>query len=752
MEETAKEFDGFKQEAGKVSKEFGDVLSKNADKIGDAMVKTDETLEKATTKVDGKLSGFADKMTAGGVASWKGFKEGLTMSALKDGDKLWENIGNSIPNVEFSKSFKNIGDALNELTGFDLNKVVKDATDKIKAGWQIATAPFTLLNDAVKKVSGFFGKEIDLLDKGKELFMKGMKSFGGALKKLSGYLLKQGIFLAKMALQFLASATMFILRGLAQITFAFLRITAQLVIAAFGMAIQAVLFIGGLIASGISMAVAAAGMIAAAAPIIGIALLIGLGVAALVWAGMKLYQMFQENKDYIYAKFNAVWTKIQDVISGITGFFTNIWQNISDFIKESFLKIKSFLGLTSDEEEKELQAIKDRKAKKKANQEAAEKEALEQLKDDTEYQNASRKEKKKMLKEREKQLFKEKDQAAKFDEMDTQQLIDERNAKQEELDGKLAALNARNEYIFQEKLNDQAKADAEKNAIEEKRKAIDDQIATDMELSTIRVNGVVLEGAEKRAWLEEQAEKERAALDAQEKAVNDQMAANQDKYATMQEQADLGILRDAEGNMVGGDAYAYVSSERLDQETSQLGQEAYAMQDSLAGREDYVASREISDEEVATGMGFSLDEIEKANELMQNNEKFAEMGLIQVLQTAKKLGLTQFSDRDIGADTDIYREESEVRGQLEATQDTSAGAQDQAFQKIDKANWELQKERNEAQVREYQMYGNTDPKNNVMMQNTNINNMSSMVRTEDPNAVQRANAASYGNDTDDLGF
>ena len=50
------------------------------------------------------------------------------------------------------------------------------------------------------------------------------------------------------------------------------------------------------------------------------------------------------------------------------------------------------------------------------------------------------------------------------------------------------------------------------------------------------------------------------------------------------------------------------------------------------------------------------------------------------------------------------------------------------------------------------MNGNIDPKNNVMMQNTNINNMSSMVRTEDPNAVQRANAASYGNDTDDLGF
>ena len=43
MEETAKEFDGFKQEAGKVSKEFGDALSKNADKIGDAMVRTDET-------------------------------------------------------------------------------------------------------------------------------------------------------------------------------------------------------------------------------------------------------------------------------------------------------------------------------------------------------------------------------------------------------------------------------------------------------------------------------------------------------------------------------------------------------------------------------------------------------------------------------------------------------------------------------------------------------------------------------------
>ena len=735
------------EDSKKILEDGSKETSKNITELGDALSRS----EKATVKVDGKLSGFADKMTAGGIASWKSFANGLSMSALKDGDKLWGKIGENIPDIQFSKSFKNIGDALNELTGFDLNKVVKDATDKIKAGWQIATAPFTLLNDAVKKVSGFFGKEIDLLGKGKELFMKGMTALGGGLKKLSGYLLQQGIFLGKMALQFLASATMFILRGLAQMSFAFLRITAQLAIATAGLIFKGMLMVGGLIATGIGMAMTAAAAIAAAAPMIGIALLIGLGVAALVMAGMFIYNKFQENKDYIFAKFTAMKQKVSDIVGNITGFFSNIWQNISDFIREKLLKIKSFLGLTSDEEEKELEGIKKRKAKKKENEAKATQMAAQELAGDEEFQNASQMEKMRMIQKRQKLHFEKLDQQAQFDEMDTQALLDERKAKQEELKGKQDALDARNEYIFLEKQADSDAATAEQKRIEKKRENLDAQIERDMENSTVRHNGIILEGDAKRQFLMDMQASERDALVEREAQMKAQAFANEEKYETMQEQADLGILRDKEGNMVGGDAYAYTSTERLQGEANELSDEVGAMQGSLKGREDYVAAREISDEEVAITMGFNSTEIEAAKSLMAEGGEFAKMGLLDTLELAKQKGLTQFSDRGAYADEDIYRSEDVARTELSGMQDTTTAGQDMAASELEKGRFELQKQRQEAQVEEYKMYGNTDPKNNVF-QNVSQTNVSGYSRMEDPQAINRKAAASAGNDYDDLGF
>ena len=43
---------------------------------------------------------------------------------------------------------------------------------------------------------------------------------------------------------------------------------------------------------------------------------------------LTIIHKFIENKDYIFAKFKAVFQKIGDIISGITGFFTGIWQKI----------------------------------------------------------------------------------------------------------------------------------------------------------------------------------------------------------------------------------------------------------------------------------------------------------------------------------------------------------------------------------------------------------------------------------------
>ena len=64
-------------------------------------------------------------------------------------------------------------------------------------------------------------------------------------------------------------------------------------------------------------------------------------------------------------KFQAMKDKVASIVGNIVSFFTNIWQGISDFIREKVLKIKSFLGLTSEEEEKNSQiSTKERQRKK----------------------------------------------------------------------------------------------------------------------------------------------------------------------------------------------------------------------------------------------------------------------------------------------------------------------------------------------------------------------------------------------------
>ena len=84
-------------------------------------------------------------------------------------------------------------------------------------------------------------------------------------------------------------------------------------------------------------------------------------------------------------------------------------------------------------------------------------------------------------------------------------------------------------------------------------------------------------------------------------------------------------------------------------------------------------------------------------------------------------------------------------------QDTTTAGQDMAASELEKGRFELQKQRQEAQVEEYKMYGNTDPKNNVF-QNVSQTNVSGYSRMEDPQAINRKAAASAGNDYDDLGF
>ena len=415
-------------------------------------------------------------------------------------DDIFEDMGQGMANVDFSATFKEGGDAIKTLTGglIDINDIVDDGMKIAKAAWTTLTMPFKLVNDSIKAVSGFFGKEIDLgkmakkyLSKGLKMLTNGLKTLGGAFIKTAGVLIKQAGLMIVRAAVFTA--------GLIWSGMALLATGASMIVTSIvGFLTPAFIFIGGLIAAGVAMLAAAIPMILAAAPIIGIALLIGLGVAALVWAGMKLYDMFQENKDFIYAKFNSMWQGVKGIIESVVGFFTGIWQSISDFIRSSFLKIKSFLGLTSDEEEKELEGIKSRAAAKEANREAAQSAAMTELEGDKEYQDADKRTKAKMLKEKQAAIFQALEQEREFQGMNTDNLVEARQAKEEELEGKLQAMNERNDYIAKTEEEDTA---ARVKAIEDIKNKTQEQIDS-KSLIVKDINGVVLEGDARRLAIE----------------------------------------------------------------------------------------------------------------------------------------------------------------------------------------------------------------------------------------------------------
>ena len=149
--------------------------------------------------------------------------------------------------------------------------------------------------------------------------------------------------------------------------------------------------------------------------------------------------------------------KIASVIGSITGFFTNIWQGISDFIREKFLKIKSFLGLTSDAEEEELAQIKQRKAEQKAREDQAKESAKEQmaaLEESGELDGMSRREKRKKRKELEKAELARIEEQEQLDATGSQELLDRRDEsykKSEQMDKIVAD---REEYIADRELSD----------------------------------------------------------------------------------------------------------------------------------------------------------------------------------------------------------------------------------------------------------------------------------------------------------
>ena len=186
---------------------------------------------------------------------------------------------------------------------------------------------------------------------------------------------------------------------------------------------SSIAFVAGLIASAVSMMIAAA-------PIIGIALLIGLAVAALVMGIMFLVENFESIKTTISEKITTMIDKVKAVVGNIASFFTNIWQSISDFIREKILKIKSFLGLTSDAEEAELKGIEERKAKKQAMTDEANKQAeaeIAEMRANGELEGMSRREIRKLTKEKEAEALERVQEEAEFQAKSDEELMAEKH-------------------------------------------------------------------------------------------------------------------------------------------------------------------------------------------------------------------------------------------------------------------------------------------------------------------------------------
>ena len=562
----------------------------------------------------------------------------------KEGWKLYDN------NLKEVSSFAGGSDALKELTGglVDLADIYETAEKKLQAAQTLITAPFKVASKAVDKTKAFlksdsvqkFGDNLGnfftgLGDKTKALGDKigkqwdntkkamsdGLASAGDKLKEgisnmgtnikgfasdigqgakdlasnakeklTNGYaklqegfgnfkegLVNLGQNMVSGAKAFLAKGKAFMV-GLYRTTIAMGAQALAFLAALPPMIAAAAAFIGGLIAT-------AASMLVAAAPFIGIGLLIAAGVALLIAGIMYLYNNFESIKATIMEKVNNFVTGIKDAVSSITEGFMNVWYSISDWVRGKILKWKGRLFGLSDEEEAELKQIEERQAERKKKKEEAaamEKQADEnamaiakQMEENGEFEGMSNREKFKKLAELKKSELKALQEQKQIDEAGTQEVIDLKNRVKDQMvkDQKEISQHERAKENLLERTGGQEELD---------RWTEDSQDAMYREeLAKVKFDDDVAEGY---------------AFD----GVMTRKFAEMDYQKDLQNQ-DIGL---AEGEASADQARV---REARAQEISMMTEQ------SLAGRDDYVASRQLTQDEIdqaeADALGISKEEL-----------------------------------------------------------------------------------------------------------------------------------------------
>ena len=93
-------------------------------------------------------------------------------------------------------------------------------------------------------------------------------------------------------------------------------------------------------------------MMLAAIPAILASPFVLIGAAVLLLA-IGLVLVWMKFKDSIMEKFEAMKTKVTEVVTNIVDGFLDVWQKVKDWFSDKVFGIRSFLGLTSEEEEAE---------------------------------------------------------------------------------------------------------------------------------------------------------------------------------------------------------------------------------------------------------------------------------------------------------------------------------------------------------------------------------------------------------------
>lgn len=209
--------------------------------------------------------------------------------------------------------------------------------------------------------------------------------------------------------------------------------------------------------------------------------LIGLAVLALIIGLVIIWMKF---KDQIKEKFEMMKTKVIGVVTSLVEGFLEVWQKVKDWFGDKVHGIKKFLGLTTEEEDAEHEKKQLEKKQKKEAMNLREEEIDAQMKE--KYgdkalnffggSKEAKEEKKRMMEEADGNY----DENKKLDDTSSQDLLTERDT----------SLNA---------------AEDAKDQLQAREKAVEERMKT----ANVTQNGRTLEGDEKRAFLEDMADKGR---------------------------------------------------------------------------------------------------------------------------------------------------------------------------------------------------------------------------------------------------